>query len=217
MPCPKGIQSVTQPRANVYICSQNWRCAQLHGLCDWIMLSRNATREVHSSLLVTSILCDHILSQDHKYDYEIIANQLEAKALVCQENNVLRCWTPMPRRTDTLNSRPAIERMSGWRSVCMNKELEKLNMPHSPPCISATGDLANKASTFYKRLASLLASKWDHPYSSTLCWLHSSRAFSILRSAIQSTRGVQSSSGHAIRIPTMVDLINVESNISPAV
>ena len=88
MPCPKGIQSVTQPRANVFICSQNWRCAQLHGLCDWIILSRNATCEVHSSLLVTSILCDHILSQDHEYGYEIIANQLEAKALVCQENNV---------------------------------------------------------------------------------------------------------------------------------
>ena len=87
----------------------------------------------------------------------------------------------------------------------------------TPLVISATGGLANEASTFYKRLTSLLASKWDHPYSSTLCWLHSSRAFSILRSAIQSTRGVQSSSGHAIRIPTMVDLINVESNISPAV
>ena len=33
----------------------------------------------------------------------------------------------------------------------------------TPLVISATGGLANEASTFYKRLASLLASKWDHP------------------------------------------------------
>ena len=50
--------------------------------------SRNATWELHSSLRVTSILCDHILSQDHKYGYEIIAKQLEAKALVRRENSV---------------------------------------------------------------------------------------------------------------------------------
>ena len=50
--------------------------------------SKNAAWKLHSSLLVTSILCDHILSQDHEYGYEIIAKQLEAKALVCQENNV---------------------------------------------------------------------------------------------------------------------------------
>ena len=31
------IQSVTQPHANVYLCSQSWRCAQLHGLCDRII------------------------------------------------------------------------------------------------------------------------------------------------------------------------------------
>ena len=75
----------------------------------------------------------------------------------------------------------------------------------------------NEASTFYKRLAYLLASKWDHPYSSTLCWLRCSLAFSLLRSAIQSIRGARSSCGHAIRTPTAVDLLNAESNISPDV
>ena len=49
--------------------------------------SRSATLELHSSLLVTSILCDHILSQDYEYGYEIITKQLEAKALVRQEKN----------------------------------------------------------------------------------------------------------------------------------
>ena len=68
----------------------------------------------------------------------------------------------------------------------------------TPLVISATGGLANEASTFYKRLASLLASKWDHPYSSTLCWLRCSLAFSLLRSAIQSIRGVD----HHVDMPS---------------
>lgn len=86
----------------------------------------------------------------------------------------------------------------------------------TPLVISATGGLANEASTFYKRLASLLASKWDQPYSSTLCWLRCRLAFSLLRSAIQSIRGARSSCGHAIKIPTAIDLVNVESNIASA-
>ena len=333
--------------------------------------SRNATRELHSSLLVTSILRDHILSQDHEYGHEIIATQLEAKALVRQENNVktstdaeeicellpvslrravdlakekgsstwltalplvehgfalhkgafhdalaLRYgWTPseMPSMC-TCGSKFSVEHAlscakGGFPSirhneirnltatlltevchdVCIEPGLQPVSNetltgasanrqdgarldiaangfwggtfertffdvrvfnPHAPSnrhtqlsscyrkheqmkkrayeqrirevehasftplVISATGGLANEASTFYRRLASLLASKWDHPYSSTLCWLRCRLAFSLLRSAIQSIRGARSSCGHAIRIPTAVDLVNIESNIS---
>ena len=49
----------------------------------------------------------------------------------------------------------------------------------TPLVISATGGLANEASIFYKRLASMLASKWDHPYSNTLCWLRCRLGFSL--------------------------------------
>ena len=58
----------------------------------------------------------------------------------------------------------------------------------TPLVMSATGGLAGEANTFYKRLASLLATKWDHPYSTTLCWLRCRLGFSLLRSAIQSIR-----------------------------
>ena len=85
----------------------------------------------------------------------------------------------------------------------------------SPLVFSATGGLAREASTFYKRLASMLASKWDHTYSSTLCWLHCRLAFSLLRSSIQAIRaGARSSCGHAIKMPMVVDLINSESHLS---
>ena len=48
--------------------------------------STNAIHEFHSSSLITSFLCDHILSQDPDYGYDIIEKQLEAKAQVQQEN-----------------------------------------------------------------------------------------------------------------------------------
>ena len=82
----------------------------------------------------------------------------------------------------------------------------------SPLVLSATCGLAMEANTFYKRLASMLASKWDHNYSSTLCWLRCRLAFS-LRSSIQAIRGARSSCGHAIRMSTVVDLINSESRL----
>ena len=38
----------------------------------------------------------------------------------------------------------------------------------SPPVLSTTGGLAREATTFYKRLASLLAAKWEEPCN-TVC------------------------------------------------
>ena len=342
--------------------------------CICSAVSRSATLELHSSLLVTSILCDHILSQDYEYGNEIITKQLEAKTLVRQEKNAktsadveevcellpaslrravdlvkekgsstwltalplvehgfalhkgafhdalaLRYgWTPyeMPS-TCTCGSKFLVEHAlscaKGGFPTIRHNEIRNLTVtlltevchdvfieprlqpmsnetlagssanrqdgarldiaasgfwggtfertffdfrvfnPHAPSnrhtqlsscyrkheqvkkrayeqrirevehtsftplVISATGGLASEASTFYKRLASLLASTLDHPYSSTLCWLHCSLAYCLLRSTIQSIRGARSSCGHAIKIPTAIDLANVESNISPDV
>ena len=82
-------------------------------------------------------------------------------------------------------------------------------MEHStftPLAFSATGGMAKQSTTFYKRLASLLAVKWDHSYSSTLSWLQCRISFSLLRSAIQSIRGGHSSPGYALRSTPPVDL-----------
>ena len=48
--------------------------------------SRAAANEYHASLQVTTTLCDHIISQDLDYSYEIIAKQLEAKAQISHES-----------------------------------------------------------------------------------------------------------------------------------
>ena len=80
--------------------------------------------------------------------------------------------------------------------------------------LSATGSLAREADTFYNRLVSMLASKWDHTYSCTLCWLRCRLAFSLLRSSIQAIRGARSLCGHAIKMPMVVDQINSESHLA---
>ena len=84
----------------------------------------------------------------------------------------------------------------------------------SPLVLAATGGLAREATIFYKRLASMLSSKWDQTYSSTLCWLRCRLAFSLLCSSIQAIRGARSSRGHPVR-STAIDLVNSEARLQP--
>ena len=81
-----------------------------------------------------------------------------------------------------------------------------------PLVFSVTGGLGNEAKTFYKRLASLLASQWDNLYSSTMAWLRCRLTFSLLTSSIRCIRGAPSHSGSLVRAPP-VDLVRVEANL----
>ena len=83
-----------------------------------------------------------------------------------------------------------------------------------PLVMSDTGGLAKEATNFHKRLASLLADKWDQSYcSSTMYWLRCSLSFSLLRSAIQCIRA-RSSRGHPIKL-SPVDLVIAEAGLQP--
>ena len=92
--------------------------------------------------------------------------------------------------------------------------LEVEQSTFTPLIFSATGGMAKQSTTFYKRLASLLADKWEHSYSSTLSWLRCLLSFSLLRSAIQCIRGARSSCGHASRSPLPIDLVSAEAHLS---
>ena len=83
-----------------------------------------------------------------------------------------------------------------------------------PLVISATGGVAKEATNFYKRLASLLAEKWDQSYSVTLYWLRCLVSFSLLRSAIQCIHGARSSIGHPLKL-SPVDLVTAEARLQP--
>ncbi len=83
----------------------------------------------------------------------------------------------------------------------------------TPVALSTTGGIAKEASISIKKLASMLANKWEHSYSSTLQWLRCHLSFS-LRSSIQAIRGARSSIGHAVRIPAAVDLVTSEAHLN---
>lgn len=74
----------------------------------------------------------------------------------------------------------------------------------TPLIFSASGGMGKAATVTYKRLASLLATKWSEPYSSVLCWMRCLLNFSLLRSAISCLRGSRSSSFFLPSSTTMV-------------
>ena len=77
---------------------------------------------------------------------------------------------------------------------------------------AATGGMGHEASTFYKRLASLLSDKWKEHYAVVLGWIRCRLSFCLLRSAIQCIRGARSSEGHYITSDP-IDLIQSEARL----
>ena len=85
----------------------------------------------------------------------------------------------------------------------------------TPLIFSATAGMANKATMFYKRLASLLSDKWESNYAAVMGWIRCCLSFSLLRSAIRCLRGSRSSKGffgHSLG-SAPIDLIQVESRL----
>ena len=83
----------------------------------------------------------------------------------------------------------------------------------TPLVFSLSGGMGKEASQFYKRLASLLSTRWEQPYSVTLGWLRCCLSFSLLQSSILSIRGFRSCKGHFAKFtPSPIDLIRCESN-----
>lgn len=79
----------------------------------------------------------------------------------------------------------------------------------SPLVLASTGGIGPAAPSTYKRLATLLAAKWDQPYSKTLSWLRCRLSFSLLRSSIQASSFFAMKSAH---LP--INLMIVESQVS---
>ena len=73
-----------------------------------------------------------------------------------------------------------------------------------------TGGMANECDLFYQRLASMISSKCNQPYSQTLNWIQCSISFILLRSSIQCIRGARSSFHHPAHQP--IDLVTAESD-----
>ena len=64
---------------------------------------------------------------------------------------------------------------------------------------------------FYKRLASLLATKWNDDYGKVMGWFHCCLLFSLLRACVH---GARSCIGHVYRAPPSLDVICVEYHLN---
>ena len=104
------------------------------------------------------------------------------------------------------------ENTKKWAYERRIREVEHASF--TPLVFSASGGMAREATSFYKRLASLLAAKRDQTYSCTITWLRCLLSFSLLRSAIQCIRGARSSKGQPIRNPIPCDVIMREALVS---
>ena len=127
--------------------------------------------------------------------------------LSSQFNNVFNPQAPSNRGTNIASTYRKHERIK--KNAYEQRVLQVEHASFTPLVFSATG---NEANAFYKRLASVLASKRDDSYSSTLAWLRCRLSFSLLRSSIRCIRGALSRQGLAIKsLP--VDLVRAETDI----
>ena len=83
----------------------------------------------------------------------------------------------------------------------------------TPPLFSTSGGMGPLATTAYKRLASLIASKRDLPYNKVMAWLRCHICFSLLRSSITAIRGARSRTVHAARSTPAVHLAVHEGHV----
>ena len=63
----------------------------------------------------------------------------------------------------------------------------------TPLVLSTTGGMGREATTFYKRLADMIAQKRQHPYPAVMGWLRCRLSFASLRASIMCIRGSRSS------------------------
>ena len=67
----------------------------------------------------------------------------------------------------------------------------------TPLVMSTTGGMGRAATTFYRRLASMISEKMNTSYSQTVNWIRCKLSFALLRASIMSIRGARSSRHHA--------------------
>ena len=68
----------------------------------------------------------------------------------------------------------------------------------TPLVLSITGGMGREATTFYKRLADMIAQKRQHPYPVVMGWLRCRLSFASLRASIMCIRGSRSSFHHPV-------------------
>ena len=103
--------------------------------------------------------------------------------------------------------------MSKKREGNTISECGRLNMQLSHHwCLSTTGGMGSAATTFYKRLASMIAEKREASYAVTLNWIRCRLSFAQFRAYIMYNRGARSSRNHPAN-EYQIDLLLAEGHL----
>ena len=193
-------------------------------------IRHNEIRDLTANLL--SEVCNNVCTEPHLQP--VTGEQLNGATANSQDGARLDIaanglWGGRTERTffdvRVFNPHAPSNRHSNATSCYRKHEKEKkrayeqriIDLEHSsftPLVLSSTGGLGPAATSTYKRLATLLAGKWNQSYSSTMSWLRCRLSFSLLRSSIQAIRGSRSSAGAPTRCePLPLDLVIAESQV----
>ena len=85
----------------------------------------------------------------------------------------------------------------------------------TPLVLSTTGGMGREATTFYRRLADMTASKRQQPYPTVMGWLRCRLSFASLRASIMCIRGSRSSLHRPI-FGSDIALASSEGRVPPA-
>ncbi len=83
----------------------------------------------------------------------------------------------------------------------------------TPLVLSTSGGMGRAATVVYKRLATLISTKREQPYSNVMGWLRCHLSFSLLRSTVMCLRGSRSRQGFVPHFEAPVDLVLREGRI----
>ena len=84
----------------------------------------------------------------------------------------------------------------------------------TPLVFSTNGGMGQEASTFYKRLADMIAQKRKHTYSVVMGWLRCRLSFALIRSSVMSIRGSRSSLYRSVYMDS-ISLAAQEGHVPP--
>ena len=124
----------------------------------------------------------------------------------------IRVFNPNAPTYQNLQLASAYRKQEREKQIRYEQRVREIELgSFTPLVLSTSGGMAKSTTVAYKRLASLLASKRDRPYSTVIAWLRCHLSFSLLRSSVSCLRGARSSVGHASH--DVIDLAVSEGRI----
>ena len=117
--------------------------------------------------------------------------------------------TPSNRSTDAYKRHEQAKKREYGQRV---REVER--GVFTPLVLSSNGGMGKEATTFYKRLADMIAQKRNHHYSMVMGWLRCRLSFAVLRCSVMCIRGSRSSFPRPVN-SSNISLAATEGRVPP--